>query len=230
MPGMTGGDLVKGVIAAKENPDRRADAVVSVVVDRMIGLAALALLAMVVILLSGETFAALRLPILGVLGAGFVGAGLYAAKPLRRRLGLSWLVDRLPLGDKLRKLDSAALMYLRHPVEIVLAFVVSFANHTLVCVAVFAPGRALGVGEIGVAPVLDGSGTKHTLEWLRDYFEDPTALVPGTAHDGSLGPDFRQLSAQQRDLLAAFLFALKANPGSPSYPRPPIQAATEGQD
>lgn len=90
--------------------------------------------------------------------------------------------------------------------------------------------RALGVGEIGVAPVLDGSGTKHTLEWLRDYFEDPTALVPGTAHDGSLGPDFRQLSAQQRDLLAAFLFALKANPGSPSYPRPPIQAATEGQD
>ena len=90
--------------------------------------------------------------------------------------------------------------------------------------------RALGVGEIGVAPVLDGSGTKRTLKWLQHYLEDPADLVPGTAHDGSLGPDFRELSAQQRELLAAFLFALKANPGSPNYPRPPLQAVTQSKD
>ncbi len=87
--------------------------------------------------------------------------------------------------------------------------------------------RALGVGEIGVAPVLDGSGTKRSLAWLQRYFEDPADLVPGTAHDGSWGPDFGQLSAQERELLAAFLFALKANPGSPNYPRPPLPAMTE---
>jgi cbb3-type cytochrome oxidase cytochrome c subunit len=80
--------------------------------------------------------------------------------------------------------------------------------------------RTLGVGEIGVAPSLDGSGTRRTLEWLERYFEDPGAAVPGSAHDGRLGPDFRELDPGERRLLAAFLFGLKSNPGSPNYPRP----------
>jgi cbb3-type cytochrome oxidase cytochrome c subunit len=39
--------------------------------------------------------------------------------------------------------------------------------------------RAMGVGEVGLAPVLDGSGTRHTLDWLQRYFQDPSALVEG---------------------------------------------------
>lgn len=83
--------------------------------------------------------------------------------------------------------------------------------------------RAMGVGEIGVAPVLDGEGTRRALVWLEIYFTNPAQLVPGTAHDGSLGPDFRRLTPEERRLLAAFLFGLKANPGSPNYPTPPLQ-------
>jgi cbb3-type cytochrome oxidase cytochrome c subunit len=81
--------------------------------------------------------------------------------------------------------------------------------------------RAFNVGEIGVAPVLDGEGTKRELGWLQNYFINPGKLVPGTAHDGSLGPDFRNLTDNDRVLLTAFLFALKSNPGSRNYPRPP---------
>ncbi len=81
--------------------------------------------------------------------------------------------------------------------------------------------RAFNVGEIGVAPVLDGEGTKRELEWLEQYFKDPNSLVAGTAHDGSLGPDFRTLTENERTLLTEFLFALKSNPGSRNYPRPP---------
>ena len=81
--------------------------------------------------------------------------------------------------------------------------------------------RAMAVGEIGVAPVLDGEGTRHTQEWLGRYLQDPGAVVPGTAHDGNLAPDFRELTAEERAALAAFLFGLKANPGSPNYPVPP---------
>jgi cbb3-type cytochrome oxidase cytochrome c subunit len=81
--------------------------------------------------------------------------------------------------------------------------------------------RTLGVGEIGVAPSLDGSGTRRTLAWLERYLEDPAAQVPGSAHDGRLGPDFRRLAPEERRLLAAFLFGLKSNPGSPNYPTPP---------
>jgi mono/diheme cytochrome c family protein len=87
--------------------------------------------------------------------------------------------------------------------------------------------RAMGVGEIGAAPVLDGEGTRRTMTWLADYFRNPGALVPGTAHDGSLGPDFRKLSEEERRLLVAFLFGLKANPGSPSYPTPPLDRAAQ---
>jgi cbb3-type cytochrome oxidase cytochrome c subunit len=85
--------------------------------------------------------------------------------------------------------------------------------------------RALGVGEIGVAPSLDGSGTRRTQAWLERYFQDPPAQVPGSAHDGRLGPDFRTLSADERRLLVAFLFGLKSNPGSPNYPTPPVDGA-----
>lgn len=87
--------------------------------------------------------------------------------------------------------------------------------------------RAMGVGEIGVAPVLDGEGTRRTAQWLGDYFRDPGALVPGTAHDGGLGPDLRDVSPADRDNLVAFLMGLKANPGSPSYPEPPPEAVVK---
>jgi cbb3-type cytochrome oxidase cytochrome c subunit len=84
--------------------------------------------------------------------------------------------------------------------------------------------RAMGVGEVGLAPVLDGEGTRRTRDWLQRYFENPLSVVPGSAHDGSLGPDFRALSEQDRQLLAEFLFGLKAGPASPNYPTPPSDA------
>jgi cbb3-type cytochrome oxidase cytochrome c subunit len=80
--------------------------------------------------------------------------------------------------------------------------------------------RTLGVGEIGIAPSLDGSGTRRTLEWLQRYFDNPAAVVPGSAHDGRLGPDLGRLAPEDRRLLALFLFGLKSNPGSPNYPKP----------
>ena len=52
--------------------------------------------------------------------------------------------------------------------------------------------------------------------------------MPGTAHDGSLGPDFRLLEERERDLVVAFLAGLKANPGSPNHPKPPPEAIVQG--
>lgn len=78
--------------------------------------------------------------------------------------------------------------------------------------------RALGTGEVGVAPVLDGVGTRRTPEWLRQYLSDPGQLVEGTAHYGNLGPDFRLLNESEIIRLAAFLSGLQANPNSPNYP------------
>lgn len=81
--------------------------------------------------------------------------------------------------------------------------------------------RVLRMGEAGVAPVLDGEGTRRSEQWLKAYFRNPEKVVPGSAHTGSLGPDFRQLSDQEREEFVAFLKSLKSNPGSANYPVPP---------
>jgi uncharacterized protein (TIRG00374 family) len=146
LPGATGGDLVKGVMVAKENKGRGAEALVTVLVDRVFGLIALALLALGVVLVArGEEFQDLRTYLLWGLGACLVGLALYSSKRFRRGVGLSALVDRLPIGGTLRSLDRAALAYLKQPRPVAIAFLFSFLNHTLVILGVIALARALGV-------------------------------------------------------------------------------------
>jgi len=150
MPGLTGGDLVKAFIVANENPGRRPDALVSVVVDRLLGLGSLALLAAAVIVVSGSTFAELRTPVLGLIAVGLVALFLFANPRLRRALRLKELAAKLPLGEKLQAVDRAALLYFRHPVEVGLAVVLSLLNHLAIIVGVFALGRAFGVEESAI--------------------------------------------------------------------------------
>jgi len=154
IPGATGGDLVKGVMVAKENPGRGAEALVTVLVDRVFGMVALAILALTVILVHGD-------PRLEVLRQGLViglvicavGAALYASKTFRRKAGLSALVDRLPLQDKLRSIDRAALVYMKSPAFVVVALLFSFANHALVCLGAYFLGQALGA-SVGLVDYL----------------------------------------------------------------------------
>jgi uncharacterized protein (TIRG00374 family) len=151
VPGLTGGDLVKSVIVAHENPGRRGEAVVSVVVDRLIGLVSLAALALAVILLSGQAFAELRLPVVAFLGAAILGALVYVNGTLRRLVRFDALMARLPLGGKLRALDEAVLTYRKRPREIALAVGISLANHSLTTAGFLALGSAFSVTGASVA-------------------------------------------------------------------------------
>lgn len=160
MPGLTGGDVAKAVLVVRENPERRAWALMSVIVDRVIGLATLALLALVVVLLSGDTFAELRLPMLAGFVVGVGGAFAYFNRGLRRALRFDRIIAKLPMADKLRNLDEAARHYFEHPVELAMAVVYSLGNHTGAIVAVWALGNSFGVTAEAVG--------------LFDYF----ALVP----------------------------------------------------
>jgi uncharacterized membrane protein YbhN (UPF0104 family) len=168
LPGATGGDVVKGVAVAHENKGRGAEALVTVLADRIFGMVALAIVALVVILAAplllpaGEAgrFLPLRAGLFWGLGGCALGVALYASKPFRRKVGLSALVDRLPLADKLRSLDRAALLYLKRPGSVAGAFGFSFVNHILVTLGVFVLGGALGVPRSDVS--------------LTDYF----VLVP----------------------------------------------------
>ena len=153
VPGLTGGDLFKAVIVARENPGRRADAVVSVVVDRLIGITVLAGLAASVILIWGDTFHELRAPLVLFLLAGLAAALAYGNRTLRRLVRFDALLAWLPLGDKLKSLDRAALVYGNHPGELAVAVALSLVNHVMVTCGCMALGHAVGVGfdQVSVA-------------------------------------------------------------------------------
>jgi uncharacterized protein (TIRG00374 family) len=153
VPGLTGGDLIKALLVAKENPGRRTAAVVSVFVDRALGLFTLLAMGAVVILTVGREFSEVRGPLLVCVVGGLVAGIVYTSAPLRRLVRFDAIVRRLPLSGAIQRLDEAVLIYSRHKLVLLLSFLISAANHVLVICAIFFLGRAFG---------------DRVLEWL-DY-------------------------------------------------------------
>jgi len=80
----------------------------------------------------------------------------------------------------------------------------------------------LNIGEWGLAPSLDGEGTRHEYMWIRAYLENPSRQMQGkTLHDGRYASDFSEFAATEKDRIATFLFAQKSMPGSANHPEPP---------
>lgn len=144
VPGLTGGDLVKAILVAREHRGHKTEAVVSVFVDRLIGILVLAALAAVVIVISGDTFRVIRLPVLVSLLAAVVAVILYVNRPLRSALRIDRLIAKLPMAGLFQKIDEALLVYSRRPGVIAFAVLLSVANHLSVIAAVLAVGRAFG--------------------------------------------------------------------------------------
>lgn len=151
VPGLTGGDVVKAILAVRENPGRRTDALISVVVDRLFGLFSLVLLAAVVIASLGDTFIELRLPVLALAVCMAAAALMYVHPAPRRWVRFDALLAKLPFHEKLEQLDRAVLLYAKHPAEVALALLLSLGNHFGATAGVMALGTAFGVaaGAIG---------------------------------------------------------------------------------
>ncbi|MEZ5976799.1 MAG: lysylphosphatidylglycerol synthase transmembrane domain-containing protein [Planctomycetota bacterium] len=144
MPGLTGGDVVKAVLAVRENPARRSDALVSVVVDRLLGLFALAFLASVVVLFA-EQYAPLRFYVPIVMVLMLAGSLVYTSRRVRKLLRFDRLLEKLPMAERFKSLDAAVVSYKRQPTELLWAFLLSLGNHFWAIVGVMALGIAFGV-------------------------------------------------------------------------------------
>ncbi len=73
--------------------------------------------------------------------------------------------------------------------------------------------------------VLDGIGSKRTLEYLNKFLIDPEATYPGTTmdHGPSKGAAFvAKLPQADLQAIAVFLSELRANPGSNASRLPPV--------
>ena len=156
--GITGGDVIKAVLVVRENPERRADAFVTVVVDRALGLLVLMGLAVVVVLVSGDRFAELRLAVILAFFGTLFALGILLHPPTRRWLGLSAILERMPQRDRLKRIEAALRQYSEKPLEILFAVVLSGVNHLCIGGSVFVLGHSFGddlsyVEYLGVAAI-----------------------------------------------------------------------------
>ena len=195
VPGATGGDVVKAYYAAKRTgvPTK---AVVSVFVDRAVGLFALVLFAGVILYSSPGNVAwdAPRLLVSLVLAGACVGGVLVLSRRVRRALGLSALFLKLPFQGIWREVDAAFALYRRRPGALGLGLLVSFVNHAGTAVLAFVLARALGLSVVRLSdclalvpvtsllsaiPLLPGGWGVGELAFA--YFFAPVGVAPSEA-------------------------------------------------
>ena len=156
VPGLTGGDLVKAIYITREHPRQRTDAVISVIVDRIVGIVALALIAAAVIPFDFARYRSVALGIYGFLGAAAIGTALVLSRRIKARL--RGLLERFGRGGGdgtglLSKMDRAISMYRDRLGMLTLALFMSFAVHMLLITGIWFFADALSHGNPAAAPL-----------------------------------------------------------------------------
>ena len=148
LPGATGGDIVKAVFIVRRCSGDKVRAVVSVVVDRIVGLLSLLTVCSLSVPLVFNRFP-LFAGVIWLCALGVVAvAALLLSPRLRRLLRFEALVQRLPLriATVATDIDHALLQYRAHLSGIGVWILVSPLTYSLFCLSVFLMDRALGVG------------------------------------------------------------------------------------
>ncbi len=129
VPGATGGDLIKAVYVSRRT-DRRAEAVITVLVDRVTGVVALAMIAAIVLTprLGDPVYRELALFIFGFLGAFTVACVLFFSRTVRRVLHVDEIAAKLPFAGLIKKVDEAIFIYRHQKKGLFVAVLLSFAN------------------------------------------------------------------------------------------------------
>jgi len=146
LPGSTGGDIARAYVVVRDHPERRARALMTVMVDRVLGLVAMALVASIAVYANDARFAHLRGWVLLALAAMVGGLTAVLHPTLRRWMRFDRILARLPQARRLGQLDAALREYAHHPREMALAILLSCANHLCATGAAFALGHAFGDG------------------------------------------------------------------------------------
>ncbi len=165
VPGGVGGDLLKMVYLRKEAGERTPEGVLTVLVDRILGLSGLLAVALVAVLMSWEMLNSgpptLRLA-MGVVGMGAAGGvacalGLFASPWL---IGLGWVQSlvkflKVRLPEKVvhlaERIFSAFFLYRDKPGVLLYSLGLSMVIHSIIGCAVACVGYAYGVGGVSIS-------------------------------------------------------------------------------
>ncbi len=151
VPGSTGGDVVKACYAAKRT-GRPTRAVLSVFVDRLIGVFTLVVVATGALLFAGdgEGYRVARVVTFSLLGAGTLGMLLVFSTRVRRSLGISKLIRKLPFQRVLDEMSAAIRLYRGRPRELLFAFVISIVNQLTIAGVVWWLADVLSIPGVGL--------------------------------------------------------------------------------
>jgi uncharacterized protein (TIRG00374 family) len=135
--GSVGGDLFKAVFIAREQPDRRTEAIASIVIDRVVGLYAMTLVASAGYLVGSQTttlsasVATLGRFVVGVAIVGTIGIALLMT-PIFTSSKVEEIFGRLPLvGSIARRLVAAAAAYRSERRYLFAGILLSCCTHTI---------------------------------------------------------------------------------------------------
>jgi uncharacterized membrane protein YbhN (UPF0104 family) len=191
--GIVGGDLIKAVFLARQQPGRRAEAVATVFVDRVIGLYALFIVATVAFLTIGldglnvrdpEQLARIKTVCYAAVALAITGAAAFTVMLLPGFTSNPlWdaLVGLPRIGHTLSRLIGAVRMYRRRLPLLLLTLVMSLGTHVLFTLSIYLTacglpgahpslGTHLVIAQIanlaGVLPLPGGLGA---FEYALDY-------------------------------------------------------------
>jgi hypothetical protein len=154
MPGSTGGDLLKAYYASRLTT-HRTRAVMSVIVDRVLGLIALVIVGGV---MSGVGYfeidahdparrkcAQIAIGSFCILLGTVVGLAVYYTPMIRRLVGLDWIIAHLPMQRHVQHAIETMDIYRRRPLLVLGAILITLPVHSLVVVSATFAGEAFGL-------------------------------------------------------------------------------------
>jgi hypothetical protein len=146
MPGSTGGDLIKAYYAAKHTT-HKVRAVLSVIVDRIVGLLALIVVGgiMATTQLQVPECRTVALVCAGLSLATIVGLVVFYHPAWRKATGLDWLMKRLPLQKHVHHAVEAMELYGKRPAAPIWGGIMTFPVHLTTIASAILAGKAFGL-------------------------------------------------------------------------------------
>ena len=212
-PGLIGGDAARALYVIRETPERKAEAVLVVAMDRLMGLISLILLAALVVLCRYQWLAktpatsGLEYVTLLILAGA---TGVLILSGLAARLPWLSMLERHPAtGEKLREIAQTFRAYRRHWPRMIQALLNTVAAHMFYFLTFYCAARALGAFDsagarpwrglwdvFSIMPIVNtltglpisfaGIGIRESL--FQVLLKDLCNIVPGVgAAIGSLG-------------------------------------------
>lgn len=157
MPGGVGGDVIKAYYFSRNHPHSRATAVISVAMDRVLGLYAMILMAVAVMLsdlnrvLAHPTLKALLILLVALWFLASAGLTFVFSRRIHRRGHIQKLLGWLPFSNRLNQLYTAAHRFGLNRGRIFAVLGISLLSQTITILFLWIAGSAAGYEEVPLA-------------------------------------------------------------------------------